>query len=97
MQKFTFYSKRRSFKYGVPFLLMIVGGSFALKEFTQLRYQFSKKTTLRPDELDKIGVKMKNVGEVTLETEYEKIKEIDIEHWENVRGPRPWEELPAKN
>lgn len=29
---------------------------------------------------------MKQTGEVTLETEYEKIKEIDIEHWENVRG-----------
>lgn len=49
-------------------------------------FQFSRKTTLRPDELDKIGVKMKEAGEVTLETEYEKIKEIDIDNWENVRG-----------
>lgn len=31
---------------------------------------------------------MKGDGEVTLETEYEKIKEIDIEHWENVRGEK---------
>lgn len=29
---------------------------------------------------------MKKPGEVTLETEYEKIKEIDIDNWENVRG-----------
>ena len=49
-------------------------------------YQFSKKTTIKPNELDKIGVKMKPVGEVTLETEYEKIKEINIDQWENVRG-----------
>lgn len=51
-----------------------------------LRYTFSKKLTLKPDEVEKAGVKMKQTGEVTLETEYEKIKEIDIEHWENVRG-----------
>lgn len=41
---------------------------------------------MRPDELETAGVKMKKPEEVTLETEYEKIKEIDIEHWENVRG-----------
>lgn len=42
--------------------------------------------TLRPDELDKIGVKMKKPEDVTLEGEYEKFKKIDIENWENVRG-----------
>lgn len=29
---------------------------------------------------------------VTLESEYEKVKEMDIENWQQVRGPRPWEE-----
>lgn len=53
------------------------------------RYTFSKKLTLKPDEVEKAGIKMKQTGEVTLETEYEKIKEIDIEHWENVRGKAP--------
>lgn len=52
-------------------------------------YTFSKKVTLKPQELEKAGVEMKSNGEVTLETEYEKIKEIDIEHWENVRGEFP--------
>lgn len=41
---------------------------------------------MNPEELDKIGVKMKDTGTVTLETEYEKIKKIDIENWEMVRG-----------
>lgn len=31
-------------------------------------------------------MKMKETGEVTLETEFEKVKQIDIEHWEMVRG-----------
>lgn len=110
MQSWRYYSNRKSFRYGVPFLLLILGGSFGLKEFTQLRYNciyhyfnfkwfdihfrytFSKKKTIRPDELESVGVKMKESGDVTLETEYEKIKEIDIEHWDNIRGPRPWEE-----
>lgn len=108
VQKFQYYSKRKAFKYGVPFLVMMVGGSFALKEFTQLRwgifiqvenpnenfsqfpssYQYSKKVFVKPEELEKIGVQMKESKEVTLETEYEKVKQIDIEHWENVRGER---------
>ncbi|KAI9575157.1 hypothetical protein GQX74_015715 [Glossina fuscipes] len=29
---------------------------------------------------------------VTIEREFEKIKKLDIENWENIRGPRPWEE-----
>lgn len=49
-------------------------------------YQFSKKKTFRPDELETSGVMMKETGEVTLESEYEKVKEIDIENWEMVRG-----------
>lgn len=34
---------------------------------------------------------MKKPEEVTLEKEYEKVQKIDIEKWENIRGPRPWE------
>lgn len=35
---------------------------------------------------------MKKPGEVTLETEYEKIQKLDLDNWTQVRGPRPWEE-----
>lgn len=27
-----------------------------------------------------------------LEVEYEKIKELNLEKWKNIRGPRPWED-----
>ena len=30
-------SKQRLFRYGVPFLVFVLGGSFGLKEFTRLR------------------------------------------------------------
>lgn len=42
--------------------------------------------------MEKIGIKMKKTGEVTLETEYEKVKSVNIDDWHQVRGPRPWEE-----
>nr|CAH7754752.1 unnamed protein product [Callosobruchus chinensis] len=84
--------KRRLFRYGIPFFVLMIGGSFGLKEFTQLRYQFSKVSEIRPDELKKVGIEMKKSGEVTLESEFEKIKNLDIDNWEQVRGPRPWEE-----
>lgn len=32
-----YYSKRRLFKYGLPFLVLVVGGSIGLKEFSQIR------------------------------------------------------------
>lgn len=56
------------------------------------RFQFSKNTSLTPEEAEKHGIKMKKPGEVTLEKELEKIKDMDINNWENKRGPRPWEE-----
>lgn len=36
--KFEYYTQRKSIRYGIPFLVLILGGSFGLKEFAQLRY-----------------------------------------------------------
>lgn len=65
---------------------------FVLTPMFHYRYQFSKKETIDRKELEKHGVYMKKPGEVTLEGEYEKLKSMDIDTWEQVRGPRPWEE-----
>uniref|UniRef100_A0A3P8RF77 Cytochrome c oxidase assembly protein COX16 homolog, mitochondrial n=1 Tax=Astatotilapia calliptera TaxID=8154 RepID=A0A3P8RF77_ASTCA len=29
---------------------------------------------------------------VILEEEYEKLKEMNLDEWKNIRGPRPWED-----
>ncbi|CAH1382484.1 unnamed protein product [Tenebrio molitor] len=94
--KINQFLNRRSIKYGLPFLLVVLGGSFGLREFAQLRYQFSKVSSVKPEEFKRLGIQMKKPGEVTLETEYEKIKDMDIDNWEQVRGPRPWEEQTNK-
>ncbi|EEC02003.1 hypothetical protein ISCGN_028756 [Ixodes scapularis] len=83
--------RRRFFRLGVPFMIFVVGGSFGLKHFTSLRYEF-RATKITQEDAEKEGIKMKAPGEVTTESVYEKIQEIDIDNWQNVRGPRPWEE-----
>lgn len=40
------------------------------------RYEYSQKTVLNREELEKRGIQMKKPGEVTLESEYEKIKDV---------------------
>ncbi|XP_054712311.1 cytochrome c oxidase assembly protein COX16 homolog, mitochondrial-like [Uloborus diversus] len=81
--------KRKHVKYGVPFVLLLVIGSFGIEKFASLRYEFRRNETLKPENLEKLGIKKKKV---VLEEEYEEYKKIDIDSWENIRGPRPWEE-----
>ncbi|XP_007461007.1 PREDICTED: cytochrome c oxidase assembly protein COX16 homolog, mitochondrial-like isoform X1 [Lipotes vexillifer] len=78
--------KNKTLRYGVPMLLLIVGGSFGLREFSQIRYD-AVKIKIDP-ELEK---KLK-MNKVSLESEYEKIKDSTFEDWKNIRGPRPWED-----
>ncbi|EPQ14985.1 Cytochrome c oxidase assembly protein COX16 like protein, mitochondrial [Myotis brandtii] len=66
--------------------LLVVGGSFGLREFSQIRYD-AVKIKIDP-ELEK---KLK-MNQVSLESEYEKIKDSAFDDWKNIRGPRPWED-----
>jgi len=66
----------------------MIGGSFGLREFAQLRYQFRKTKTLDPKDVD---FPMKPSSEITIESVYEEIKDLDLDDWENIRGPRPHE------
>uniref|UniRef100_A0A4W2D3K7 Cytochrome c oxidase assembly protein COX16 homolog, mitochondrial n=1 Tax=Bos indicus x Bos taurus TaxID=30522 RepID=A0A4W2D3K7_BOBOX len=89
LSEFTSLSSLLSFHFKV-FLyvirLLIVGGSFGLREFSQIRYD-AVKIKIDP-ELEK---KLK-MNKVSLESEYEKIKDSTFDDWKNIRGPRPWED-----
>lgn len=71
-------------------LLLVVGGSFGLKEFTQIRYDEQRHRKRLDPELEA----QVNVQRQTnmLEEEYEKIKQVNLDEWKNIRGPRPWED-----
>lgn len=47
---------------------------------------------MTPEDAEKYGIKMKDNSEITLEKIYEQIESMDIDSWQQVRGPRPWEE-----
>uniref|UniRef100_A0A3P8SKL5 Cytochrome c oxidase assembly protein COX16 homolog, mitochondrial n=1 Tax=Amphiprion percula TaxID=161767 RepID=A0A3P8SKL5_AMPPE len=82
--------KNKTVKYGVPMLLLIVGGSFGLREFTQIRYDAQKlKRKMDPALEAKVNMQRQSV---ILEEEYEKLKELKLDEWKNIRGPRPWED-----
>ncbi|XP_074548134.1 cytochrome c oxidase assembly protein COX16 homolog, mitochondrial [Halichoeres trimaculatus] len=82
--------KNKTVKYGVPMLLLVVGGSFGLREFTQIRYDAQRiRKKLDPSLEAKVNLERQSV---ILEEEYEKLKELNLEEWRNIRGPRPWED-----
>ncbi|XP_025105145.1 cytochrome c oxidase assembly protein COX16 homolog, mitochondrial-like [Pomacea canaliculata] len=83
-------SRQRFLRYGMPFLVCIVGGSFALKHFTSVRYDFRRTTRITNEEAKKFGVTLKN--KETVEDVYEDLQKVDLDSWQNIRGPRPWED-----
>ncbi|CAL7945754.1 unnamed protein product [Xylocopa violacea] len=85
------FFQSKFFRHFLPFITLVLGGSFFVQEFAQLKYKYRNIVSydLRA-EAKKQGIQMKKP--TTLEEEYEKIKTLDIDNWENVRIPRPWEE-----
>ncbi len=88
------FRKNRFVRFGVPFLILLVGGSFGLEHFARLRYDFRKTKRLKLEEVEEAtGLKLKSEEDrPTIEKEVEKLKNQDLDHWQNIRGPRPWED-----
>ncbi|KAM6336234.1 cytochrome c oxidase assembly protein COX16 homolog, mitochondrial [Podargus strigoides] len=78
----------RTMTFGVPLLLYLIGGSIGLREFAQIRYDVHK---LHGKVDPALKEKLKK-NTVTLESEYEKLEKADLNNWENIRGPRLWED-----
>lgn len=85
-------TKNRHFKFGLPFMIAVVGGSFGLQYYSQLRYDIynERHTVTKTQALQKILTDPEK--QVTIEEEYENYKKtVDLDNWQNIRGPRPWE------
>ena len=73
-------------------IAFVVIGSFGLAEFTSIRVtkRDEKNRMLTAEETLKF---MKKKERVDVDEEYKEIMEkLDIDQWENKRGPRPWED-----
>ncbi|XP_041353598.1 cytochrome c oxidase assembly protein COX16 homolog, mitochondrial-like isoform X2 [Gigantopelta aegis] len=85
--------KRRFVRYGLPFLIVIVGGSYGLKYFAVVRYEFRKGKMITYEEGKKYGLQVKKKEDKpSLESEYLSLEQKDMDSWKNIRGPRPWED-----
>lgn len=77
--------------------LLVVGASYGLSVFTEVRYKVSRHNRqwgLTKEQLQEKG--WKDV-KVDLMEEYQDMKKnMDIDNWENIRGPRPWEDDNTK-
>uniref|UniRef100_A0A8C3MY79 Cytochrome c oxidase assembly protein COX16 homolog, mitochondrial n=1 Tax=Geospiza parvula TaxID=87175 RepID=A0A8C3MY79_GEOPR len=70
------------------FQIYLVGGSFGLREFAQIRYDVHK----RHGKVDPALKEKLKQNPVTLESEYEKLEKSNLDNWENIRGPSLWED-----
>ncbi|KAM3871190.1 cytochrome c oxidase assembly protein COX16 homolog, mitochondrial [Diretmus argenteus] len=89
MLSWKLLKKNKTFRYGLPMMCLIFGGSIGLREFTQIRYDAQKMKGKLDPALEKLLNKDRQP--VVLEDEYEKLKELKLDEWKNIRGPRPWE------
>lgn len=80
----------------IPFSVLMVGAFVGLAQFRKLNYQYKRNdTVVYKEQLTKIGLDENDYQaktSVSLEKEYEKVMDkLDINNWDNIRGPRPWE------
>ena len=73
-------------------ILFVVIGSFGLSEFTSIRVKKRDEKTHMLTAKETLSFKKKK-ERVDVDEEFEEtMKKLDIDHWENKRGPRPWED-----
>ncbi|KAJ1307322.1 hypothetical protein OPQ81_001428 [Rhizoctonia solani] len=78
--------KKHPSYFGVPFVLLMVGGSFALSTFTQTRYDLHEKKVSQMSKEEELHMS-KNRRHVDIREE--RLQAQDDEDWEPVRIPRP--------
>ncbi|XP_072350967.1 cytochrome c oxidase assembly protein COX16 homolog, mitochondrial [Scyliorhinus torazame] len=86
-------TKPKPAKFADDTKLLIAGGSFGLREFAQVRYDVQKvKRKIDPVLEAQLN---KNKNKTSIDSEYQKLQEQNLDDWVNIRGPRPWEDSRA--
>ncbi|KDQ61283.1 hypothetical protein JAAARDRAFT_173903 [Jaapia argillacea MUCL 33604] len=74
--------------FGVPFLLIIVGASFALEPFARVRYDLQDQKISQVSQEEALGLQ-KNRKKFDIREEYFKLSQESTDNWEQKRVPRP--------
>ena len=73
-------------------IIFLVAGSYGLAQFTSIRVKKRDERNRMLTAEETLSFK-KVKTTVDVSEEYEQLmKTLDIDSWENKRGPRPWEE-----
>ncbi len=85
----------RHFRFGLPFVVLVVGAPFVLKDLNQVRYEYTgqKKVIENINKTaDDLGLKRRPTEELTIENLHKETEDkYQSEDYAMVRGPRPWE------
>ena len=82
----------------LPFSALVVGAFVGLAQFRQINYTHrpDQNIELYKEQLKKAGMKEDDYQVLmsgSMKDQYDKlVGKVDIDHWDNKRGPRPWEE-----
>ena len=84
----------RHFKFGLPFIGLLVGASFGLTNVTSHRYEFRKTKGLQKEDIEALREKgiLKKPEESLEKLHEEYMQKQYSENYENLRIPRPWED-----
>ena len=84
----------RHFKFGLPFIGLLVGASFGLTNVTSHRYEFRKTKGLQKEDIELLREKgiLKKPEESLEKLHEEYMQKQYSENYENLRIPRPWED-----
>ncbi|KAH8117127.1 cytochrome c oxidase assembly protein COX16-domain-containing protein [Phellopilus nigrolimitatus] len=74
--------------FGMPFVLLIVGASFALTPFTQTRYDLQNQRTSSVSKEEELGLN-KRKKKFDIREEYYRIQSAADQEWEPKRIERP--------
>ncbi|PAV23754.1 FAD-dependent thiol oxidase [Pyrrhoderma noxium] len=74
--------------FGIPFVMIIVGASFAMTAFTQTRYDLQSQRRSNISKEEELGLK-KNRKKIDIREEYYRIQSAANEDWEPKRVERP--------
>ena len=94
--------QNRHFKYGAPFIILIVGAPFVLQKICSVRYEYRNAQLMTPDQEKEFfennpNIKKRPASEITLEKIYEETVKDTPDDYQMIRGPRPWEDNSQYN
>lgn len=82
----------RHVQYGVPFIALVVGSTFVLRELNTVRYEYRTVQSFSARDFEKAGIPFKQADPDQIYKEYMEKEYTD--DYQMIRGPRPWEETP---